>query len=138
MSSQIITQNDLKQILNQVLPPDNVDYVVSQGTDGIWTYRKWNSGIAECWGSILVHPSITTQYGSLYIANLGATNFVNGLFTSRPNIFGSVDLAGGVGGVTFTGITSTGFSTAYVFNGQTYNATARDVYVSMHVIGTWK
>ena len=26
------------------------DYVVEQGTDGIWTYRKWNSGIAECWG----------------------------------------------------------------------------------------
>lgn len=25
------------------------DYVVEQGTSGIWTYRKWNSGIAECW-----------------------------------------------------------------------------------------
>lgn len=24
------------------------DYVVAQGTSGIWTYRKWNSGIAEC------------------------------------------------------------------------------------------
>lgn len=26
------------------------DFVVEQGTSGIWTYRKWNSGIAECWG----------------------------------------------------------------------------------------
>jgi hypothetical protein len=26
------------------------DYVTEQGTSGIWTYRKWNSGIAECWG----------------------------------------------------------------------------------------
>ena len=26
------------------------DYVVEQGTSGIWAYRKWNSGIAECWG----------------------------------------------------------------------------------------
>ena len=26
------------------------DYVVEQGTSGIWTYRKWNSGIAEYWG----------------------------------------------------------------------------------------
>lgn len=24
------------------------DYIVAQGTSGIWTYRKWNSGIAEC------------------------------------------------------------------------------------------
>ena len=27
-----------------------IDYVVEQGKSGIWTYRKWNSGIAECWG----------------------------------------------------------------------------------------
>ena len=26
------------------------DYVVEQGMDGIWTYRKWASGIAECFG----------------------------------------------------------------------------------------
>lgn len=26
------------------------DYVVEQGTSGGWTYRKWNSGLAECWG----------------------------------------------------------------------------------------
>lgn len=27
------------------------DYVVAQGQQGIWTYRRWASGIAECWGS---------------------------------------------------------------------------------------
>lgn len=27
-----------------------VDYIVEQGTSGIWTYRKWNSGLAEYWG----------------------------------------------------------------------------------------
>ncbi len=26
------------------------DFVVEQGTSGIWTYRKWNSGICEYWG----------------------------------------------------------------------------------------
>ena len=29
---------------------EDTDYIVAQGTSGIWTYRKWNSGIAECWG----------------------------------------------------------------------------------------
>ena len=29
-----------------------VDHVIEEGTDGIWTYRKWNSGIAECWGKL--------------------------------------------------------------------------------------
>ena len=26
------------------------DFVVEQGTSGIWTYRKWSSGICEYWG----------------------------------------------------------------------------------------
>ena len=26
------------------------DYIVEQGTSGIWTYRKWNSGFGEYWG----------------------------------------------------------------------------------------
>lgn len=26
------------------------DFVVEQGSSGIWTYRKWNSGIGEYWG----------------------------------------------------------------------------------------
>ena len=26
------------------------DHIVEQGTSGIWTYRKWNSGLGEYWG----------------------------------------------------------------------------------------
>jgi hypothetical protein len=29
-----------------------VDKVVEIGTDDIWTFRKWSSGTAECWGSV--------------------------------------------------------------------------------------
>jgi hypothetical protein len=28
-----------------------VDYIVSQGSDDTWHWRKWKSGIAECWGT---------------------------------------------------------------------------------------
>lgn len=37
--------------------PIPVDYIVEQGTKDIWTYRKWASGVAECWGR---KSSITT------------------------------------------------------------------------------
>lgn len=30
----------------------SVDYVAEQGISGIWRYRKWNSGVAECWARI--------------------------------------------------------------------------------------
>lgn len=33
-----------------VLPVDR-DYVVVENTSGKWAYRKWASGIAECWGT---------------------------------------------------------------------------------------
>lgn len=29
-----------------------VDHIVAQGTSGAWTYRKWASGLAECWGTV--------------------------------------------------------------------------------------
>lgn len=34
------------------------DFVVEQGTKDRWIYRKWNSGIAECWGT---SDSITAE-----------------------------------------------------------------------------
>ena len=63
------------------------DYVVEQGTstDGMWTYRKWNSGIAECWGIYTMASSCTLTWGSLYYSNK-TTPRINYPFTfkSRP------------------------------------------------------
>jgi hypothetical protein len=43
------------------------DFVTEQGTRGIWTYRKWNSGLTECWGSVSVSTAINTAWGSMYV-----------------------------------------------------------------------
>lgn len=43
-----------------------VDYVVEEGTIGDSSYRKWNSGIAECWIRTSQNVAINTSYGSLY------------------------------------------------------------------------
>ena len=45
---------------------DVVDHVIEQGTSGIWTYRKWSSGIAECWGSERFGGSVSTAWGSMF------------------------------------------------------------------------
>lgn len=31
--------------------PLQADKIVEEGTSGIWRYRKWESGLAECWGN---------------------------------------------------------------------------------------
>ncbi len=45
------------------------DYVVEQGESGIWTYRKWNSGIFECWGNSSMNVSSFAGAGSIWFAN---------------------------------------------------------------------
>lgn len=60
--------------MNKLLNKEDNDYIVEQGTSGNWTYRKWNSGIAECW-----------FYGSIKIEIIRDTNG-NPLATGITNI----------------------------------------------------
>lgn len=41
------------------------DYIVSQGTSGIWTYRKWNSGMAEVWGHYSINANCNAAWGTM-------------------------------------------------------------------------
>ncbi len=51
------------------------DYVTAYGTSGIWTYRKWFSGIAECWGRKAVNTIVATAWGNVYAS--GALEALN-------------------------------------------------------------
>lgn len=43
------------------------DYVTEQGSNDFWTWRKWNSGIAELWAvSGVDQIAITSAWGSMY------------------------------------------------------------------------
>lgn len=72
------------------------DFVVEQGTSGIWTYRKWYSGIAECWGESPQNIT-TTLSGNGYYA-YGYTNYIqfpNDFFLSNTKPIVSVTNYGG-------------------------------------------
>jgi len=58
-----------------------IDYIVDQGTSGIWQYRKWNSGIAECWGVKTGTVSLTKSAESPWYTHEGAVE------VSLPTIF---------------------------------------------------
>lgn len=61
-----------------------VDYPIEQGTDGIWTYCKFDSGKAECWGKTL--ETSIAHYSTLngFYAYYQDVAFPSGLFVSRP------------------------------------------------------
>lgn len=42
-------------------------YITESGTSGIWHYRKWSDGTAECWGNTTnTSVSITQAFGNVY------------------------------------------------------------------------
>lgn len=66
------------------------DYIVEQGIDGIWTYRKWKSGIAECWACQSAEISIDKPWASLFYGSVQGAKFPNSLFVTEPQVYASV------------------------------------------------
>lgn len=118
------------------------DYIVDQGTSGIWTYRKWNSGLAECWGVYTMTSAATKTWGSLYYSDTLAPRINYPFtFTSRPQesafLHGS-SVAGWVypeaGGIGLNSTTQTG---QYGFVRPTSIASS-EVKYEYTVVGRWK
>ena len=67
------------------------DFIVEQGTSGIWTYIKRASGKAECWGkySSTVPSSAWTSWGNCYYAPILAKETVSFPFefTEVPKVY---------------------------------------------------
>lgn len=45
-----------------------LDYIVEQGQSSDWYFRKWSSGVMECWKSLVYKTAINNQWGSLYLS----------------------------------------------------------------------
>jgi hypothetical protein len=120
------------------------DFVVEHGTvdkDGItWTYEKWNSGVAKCWG---VHTksnvAITAAWGSLFESAGYVVNLPSELFIETPQF--SITLIGsGETSAVMLSIYSTGSNTQSP-NMCAVRATAgtvSKVNTSIHAVGRWK
>lgn len=51
----------------ELLADLGADYIESQGTTGVWTWRKWHSGIAEMWGIFeATSLAVNNAWGSVY------------------------------------------------------------------------
>ena len=114
-------------------PNNIVDFIVEQGTSGIWTYRKWHSGIAECWG----YSSKSLSVNANTVASYGALNFPASLFVSAPVI--SVN-GGGYAQPSvapFYSETSATGADIWFFNRMPSNF-SNTAFVHCHAIGTWK
>ena len=143
-TSSFITRNDLINVIDAIFPAtsedmtdeqiqafinsveynlqNQVDYIVEQGTSGIWTYRKWNSGIAEAWGyyskSIAAKSTDSDNYVTYPFTFTATPNITLGLYA------GGADLYRG-----------------HITNASTNNTQARITLINMHTaavtFGVW-
>ena len=110
------------------------DYVVEQGTADIWTYRKWNSGVAEAWtlasnGS----TAMTTAEGYGYYAPAKTYTFPS-IFTAIKSVVTLADLSGALGGFVSSNITATSL-TGYFW---ATRSVTKNTFLNIEVKGRWK
>ena len=74
---------DVKELLKKLL---SVPMVVEQGTSGIWTYRKWSDGTAECWAHWVTGAFAGTLVNGWYCRVHGPIAFPAGLFKATPYV----------------------------------------------------
>ena len=115
------------------------DYVVEQGTSGDWTYRKWNSGVAECWRtwtSAAFAPA--TAVGGFYgrvLPNSGTYSLPSGLFVSAPIMSANLtEWGSGYFWGSARAVTSTSFKMTLFRNDNASSAGVAKIYA----IGSWR
>lgn len=112
--------------------------IVESGTSGIWKYRKWTDGTAECWGRTAAkNYAVTSPYVNGWYANLDQITFPSGLFVDAPIVNATRAETGSGAALLFPSlhtVTSTGFKG---FIGSVSSGTY-SVSLSIMAKGRWK
>ena len=118
------------------------DFVVEQGKSGIWSYRKWASGHAECWGSTSVTRTLSSAWGSLYVCSPTSAIAYPFTFVERPTENATIRtsspacwLYSDSGGKGLNTATQTGI---YAAVRPTQVTTECTLYIDFIVKGRWK
>ena len=116
------------------------DFVVEQGFkssgSGTWTYRKWNSGLAECWNRLYIdqpynHPGLNEYWAYLPFAFADTDYFIQMTCAWNNSIIDYYGAIGSNGGWTKT-------TEKFLFSFY-YNASgAYNVRFDVYVTGSWK
>ena len=121
----------------ELLADLGADYIVEQGTSDVWTYRKWSSGVAECWAKI----TQTVTSGDVWSGTLNLAPYV--ITVTTPIEFAGIDC---VNANAYVGNGHTITSYLTVTNPNKISISALSVYLTgqqeclayVHVMGRWK
>lgn len=119
------------------------DYITAQGETNGFTWRKWASGVAECWK---MHTdtgvTIQTAWGSVFESSTyGAIAYPSGLFTAAPCCTitpnGSPD-SKTILGLEIGAVGTKAKTPQWNYTRGTANASGQTINVAIYAIGRWK
>ena len=130
-------ENKVNYCLSELSQRLGVDWIVEQGTSGIWTYEKWNSGKAVCWGYWTTTSTFPNPFSGGYeSATSLKKNLPSGLFIEVVPLFsGAVSTSNGAW-LENPRASTTDIST-YVLN-IVKQTSPIDVRIYAKVTGRWK
>ena len=120
----------------QQMPAAIADHVVEQGKSGLWTYRKWESGVAECWGEIPVSLEKLETAMTEVSGRVATVNLPPGLFSEKPRSANASTQWHFVEWTTISIDSSSSFSLRIFGNGNSGNVMSTSC--GFYVIGSWK
>ena len=114
-----------------------VDYIVAEGTSGFWTWEKWASGKAKCWG---LYTGTETYYAGPYAGWFyGYYGTVSLPFTFVGDPIGQYSVSVGAGfSVPAMSIYKTSTPTTVAWYALANDYPTCDVKVDLMIEGRWK
>lgn len=118
----------------------SADYIVEQGTSNNWIYRKYNSGVAECWCQWTQSATFNDHSGNGWFTSGFYATFPSGLFIAAP-VFCNISGVPGSAGFFIdygSGLSSTRTQTVWLGRVEGGTSSAQSVGLCAHAIGKWK
>lgn len=115
------------------------DYIEEQGITNGWTYRKWNSGIYECWKRDTTAVTSWAAWGSLYEGSPHPSSIAFPItFTEIPSVFIGVNRTDAGGGILYETGRVTTSTIQYIVPIRPNSGSAATYAYDIRVIGKWK
>lgn len=111
------------------------DYVIASGTSGEWMYRKWNSGVSECWRQITGTITYSSTWNGFKLFE-GSADWPSGMFIQNPTVLYNCYIGSG-----YAIAARGGLSTTTKFRWQAIGTDGDPnigYVIYVHAIGKWK
>lgn len=116
------------------------DFLIERDTSGIWTYEKWASGKAVCYGKKNYGTMATHAWGYLFETDGMNIDFPSGLFIENPQVM-HIDFlyGGGIGGFIERGaVVPTKDSIGEFCVARASQLTYSNLTIGFYIVGKWK